>query len=146
MRAGPGLYKQPLTNHFFAVEIGGIEQAYFTECTGLQGEVEVLSYEEGGCNNFIHKRPGRSKFSNITLKKGFGDNDYMWRWFQGVVEGKIERRNLSLRLMDTDHSDVAKWDIFRAYPVKFVLSNLTNSQGEVLIETIELSHEGISLA
>jgi len=127
------------------VEIGGIEQARFTECSGLQGEVDVLSYEEGGCNNYIHKLPGRAKFSNITLKKGVSFDDELWLWFQGVVEGVIVRKNISVLLMDSDGSTVKRWNLFNAYPVKYVSPPMATSKNEVIIETIELAHEGMTL-
>jgi len=135
----------PLPSFHFAVEIGGIEQGYFTECSGLQGEVEVFSYEEGGCNNFIHKLPGRTKFSNITLKRGFTYSDELWIWFQGVVEGVFERKNLSVKLMDNAGNEIKRWNVFSAYPVKYVCPTLNTGQNEVIIETIELTHEGMSL-
>jgi phage tail-like protein len=56
-----------LTAYHFTVEVEGIAQAQFTECSGLQAEAEVFSYEEGGCNDYVHKLPGRIKFSNLTF-------------------------------------------------------------------------------
>ena len=60
----------PLTTRKFFVEIGNIVRAEFSEVSGLNAEVEVLSYEEGGKNGFVHKLPGRVKFPNVTLKRG----------------------------------------------------------------------------
>src|SRR5437016_8239237 len=59
----------------FYVEVGtkgsGREiQALFTEVSGLQVEMQVMDYEEGGVNNYIRRLPGRLKVGNVTLKRG----------------------------------------------------------------------------
>ena len=47
----------------FYVEIDGMAQAVFTEVSGLQLEMEVMEYQEGGNNDFVHRLPGRTKSS-----------------------------------------------------------------------------------
>jgi len=135
-----------LAAYHFTVEVEGIAKAHFTECSGLQVEAEVFSYEEGGCNDYIHKLPGRIKFSNLTLKRGVSSNDELWLWFQKVIQGSIERKNVSVILHNPDDSEAKRWNFFRAYPVKFVSPNLVSNQNQVSIETMELAHEGMSLA
>ena len=60
--------------YHFAVEIDGIQEAYFRSCSGLTSEAEVVPVQEGGLNTTEHKLIGRTKFSNLVLKQGFADD------------------------------------------------------------------------
>src|SRR5262249_26132803 len=42
----------------------------FQECSGLEVEMDVQEYQEGGRNDGIIRRAGRAKYSNIVLKRG----------------------------------------------------------------------------
>ena len=79
----------PLQSGRFLVEIGSEVVANFQECTGLTMEVEVQEYVEGGNNEFVHKLPGRVKYTNITLKRGVTDNAQFSAWRPKVEGGKI---------------------------------------------------------
>lgn len=136
----------PATTHCFAVEIGKIQQALFSELSGLQAEVEVFPYEEGGCNDFVHKLPGRTKFSNITLKRGVTSTDDLWQWFHNVVEGKVERKEVSVVLLDGAQRQVKRWNFSSAYPVKWVGPALKAGENAISIETLELAHQGITVS
>ncbi len=135
----------PLASFRFVVEAGGTAVATFTECSGLQAEVEVVTYEEGGRNDYVHRLPGRAKFSNITLKRGLMETDDLWAWFEGVVNGKVVRRNVSIILYDSEHNEVRRWNLVEAYPVKWVGPAFNTGSSAVSIETLELAHEGMLL-
>jgi phage tail-like protein len=142
----PGLRVDPLTTHSFSVEIGQIQHAMFSEFSGLQAEVEVLSYEEGGCNDFVHKLPGRTKFSNITLKRGVAYTDELWLWFMQVMNGAVMRKNVSVVLYNAAHKEVKRWNFVRAYPVKWSGPAFKASENAISIETLELAHEGMMVS
>src|SRR6266704_5223722 len=61
----------PYKNFRFLVEIEGITQAGFSECSGFGSEVEVIEYREGGEPTAVRKLPGRAKYPNITLRWAF---------------------------------------------------------------------------
>ncbi len=42
----------------------------FREVTGLDVELEMESIKEGGQNRFTHQLPIRSRYTDITLKRG----------------------------------------------------------------------------
>ena len=70
------------------MEIGGIAQAVFTEVSGLQLEMEVMEYQEGGNNDFVHRLPGRTKSSNLTLKRGMTNSNEFFQWYAELAQGK----------------------------------------------------------
>ena len=130
----------------FWIEIGGITEAYFTECSGLSVETEVQEYAEGGLNDHVHKLPGRSKFGNITLKRGWAETDELWRWYAKIVLGKIERRPVSIIMFENKSQNAgqpkARWDLQDAFPVKWQGPDFRSDGNSTAIETLELAHEG----
>ena len=136
----------PFATLRFHVEIEGIEEAGFTECSGLQVETEVFSYEEGGLNNTVHQLPGRSKFSNITLKRGVTNSNELWDWYYKVITGDVKRKNVSVVLYGCDYSEVMRWNLANAFPVKWVGPNFVSGENNASVETLELAHEGIEVS
>ena len=134
-----------LTSKFY-IEIQGIEQASFAECSGLAVETEVFEYQEGGLNEYVHKLPGRSKVSNVTLKRGITDSNELWDWYRDVVQGKIERKNVSIVLYDLEGNEVMRWAFIDAYPVKWSGPAFKADANAITIETLELAHRGMNLS
>lgn len=136
--------KDPYLSFRFRVEIDGIENGGFTEVSGLQAEVEVFDYREGGVNEFIHKLAGPVRYpSNVTLKHGLMEADRIWKWEQEMLDGRIERHNMSIILMDAAGRDKWRWEFKKAYPVRWSGPDLRASTAEVAIETLELAHQGL---
>ncbi len=142
------LVPEPYAGNRFWVEISGVAEAFFTECNGLQIETEVFEYKEGGLNTFVHKLPVRTKYSNITLKRGFGDSNALWDWYAGTLKGKVMRKSISILLYAPGKPDAPakRWNVQDAYPIKWVGPELKATNGSYLIETLELVHSGFSLA
>lgn len=138
-----GRVKEPLTAYRFAVEIEGLQQAVFTECSGLQVESEVLRVEEGGRNNYVHVLPGRLKVSNVTLKWGITDSRELWDWFKGLVNGLIERKHVHIVVYNQAGEEKARWTLRDAYPVKWVGPTFRASEAAIGIESLELAHAGL---
>ena len=133
-----------LATHFF-VEVDGIDQAGFTECSGLQAQTEVFEYKEGGQNEYTHKLAGRSSYSNVTLKWGVTDSNSLWEWYQNVIRGKIERKNVSIVLYTDDQQEARRWNLREAYPVKWSGPAFNADKTGVSIETLELAHHGFEV-
>src|SRR5579875_2900487 len=80
----------------FWVEIDGVAQAFFKECSGLQLQTEVFEYAEGGLNGYTHKIPGRTQVGNLTLRRGLVQDDQLWTWYSAVMEGRVQRRTVTV--------------------------------------------------
>jgi phage tail-like protein len=138
-----GQKPDPYRGFRFRVEIDGIAVAHFSEVSGLQVETETEPYEEGGVNDFVHQLPKRTKFQNITLKRGITDVDTLWQWHQDVVIGKFQRKNGSIILLDEAGEDRWRWNFSNAFPVKWSGPDLRADSNTVAFETVELAHNGI---
>src|SRR5215471_18579038 len=95
----------PFANFNFLVESGGLIQAGFSECTGLNSETNVIEYREGADDTTVRKLTGLSKFGNVTLKNGVGTGQQIFEWRRMVTEpsddsAREPRRNISIILLD----------------------------------------------
>jgi phage tail-like protein len=133
------------SNCRFYVMIEGIAQAAFAEVNGLQIETEVMEYAEGGNNNFIHRLPGRTKISNLTLKRGMVGSNELFKWYAKSVQGHIEPRNLSVIMYDAAGNELMRWDFIKAYPIKWIGPQFSASSNANAVETLELAHAGLAL-
>jgi len=136
----------PLPKFHFLVEWGG-NRLGFTEVSGLDVETEVIEYREGASPEYHKtKMPGMQKFGNITLKRGSfkGDNQY-FEWWNTVQLNTIERRDLTIKLLNENHEPVITWQVKNAWPAKVQGTDLKADGNEVAIESIELVHEGLTV-
>ncbi|MFL6414185.1 MAG: phage tail protein [Bryobacteraceae bacterium] len=126
----------------FAVEIEGLVAGGFSDVEGLQVEIEVEEYREGGLNGYTHKRAGPAKHaSNLSLKRGLvGKTLSDWCW--DVVGGTIDRKNISVVILDETGEEQVRWNFEQAFPVKWVGPQLKSSGNEIAVETLELVHKG----
>ncbi len=131
----------------FYVEVGGIISAEFTECNGLTVDRDVYEITAGGVNDFIYKKPGRLKWSNITLRRGITYSRDLWNWFSaGMYGGPVTRKNISIILGNAQMKKVKQWDVIAAFPVKWSGADLSTSTLEVALESIEIAHHGMRLS
>jgi phage tail-like protein len=136
----------PLSKFHFSVDWGGTKIG-FTEVSGLDVETEVIEYRQGASPEYNKiKMPGMQKFSNITLKRGTfkSDNEY-YTWWNTVKLNTIERRDITIKLLNEDHDPVVIWKVKNAWPTKIQSTDLKADGNEVAIESMELVHEGLSI-
>jgi len=136
----------PLPKFHFQVEWGG-SKIGFTEVSGLDITTEVIEYRDGASPEYSKvKMPGQRKFSNITLKRGtFANDNQFYLWFNTVSLNTIERRNLTIALLNENHEPVIVWKVKNAWPTKITPTDLKADGNDVAIESIELVHEGLTI-
>ena len=133
----------------FVVELGSVQVAGFAECTGLNMETKVFEYKEGGNNGTTLKFPEASTYGNVTLKRGMTQSTDLLDWHLDVINGQFHtnpraaKANIAIVLNDEAGNAAWRWNLLRAFPVKWVGPELKASGNEVAIETLELAHEGI---
>jgi phage tail-like protein len=128
----------------FVVEIEGLLVGGFSEVRGLESEIEVTPYREGGLNSFEHKLPGPVTTANLVLVHGLTDIDTLWNWYDNVCKGIIKRKNGTILLLDRQQTPVMWWDFRNAYPVKWMGPQLdAGTATAVAVEQVELAHEGL---
>lgn len=134
----------PYLGFNYVVEIKDIQVAGFSEVSGLQVEIEVQDYREGGLNTHLHRLPGPARYpNNLVLRRGLA-GDQLWLWHQDVVNGRIVRKNGSIILRDSAGKERWRWNFVQAYPVRWTGPELRAQSAEVAVEAVELVHKGIA--
>jgi phage tail-like protein len=132
----------PVAELRFKVEVQGVSIGRFSECSGIQVEIETKDYMEGGSNDFVHKLPTRVKYPNIVLKRGVTHEDALLKWFWDCRTA-VQRKEMTIELLGPGKSSVRTWAFMNAYPVKWVGPNLKASSNQVATETLEIVHNGL---
>jgi phage tail-like protein len=138
--------RDPYVHLRFALQIGEVTLAMFTECSALTIETETFEYAEGGLNSHTHKLPTRTKYGNVTLKRGLDETHELYDWYLQVVSGDFKRQHISIVLYDIYNSHdkpARKWDLMDAYPCKWTGPDLRVDSGAVAVETVEFAHAGL---
>jgi phage tail-like protein len=145
--AQTGQRVDPYRAYNFLVEIDGIAQGSFTECTGLGSTTEVIENREGGDNLTVRKLPGKTSYSDISLKWGLTDSTELWDWRQQIADGNVVRKNGSIVVFDLANStEVARWNFVRAWPTKWEGASFSAKGNDIAIDTLVLAHEGLTRA
>jgi len=141
-----GTRVDPYRNFNFLLEIEGITQAGFSDCTGFGASTDPIEYREGGDNKTVRKLPGLTKFNNVTLKWGLTDSRELYEWYRDIVNGKIERKNGSIVCLDTEGTEKVRWNFFNAWPTKWDAPDFSAKGNDVAIDSLDLACEGLERA
>jgi phage tail-like protein len=126
----------------FKVEIDNVTQGAFKAVDGLEVETEIIEFQDGD-DRTLRKRPGRTKFSDVTLKRGIVENRELWDWFEEIQAGKHERKSVSIVLCDDSGDEVMRYDLFEAWPCKWKGFSLDGKGTDVAVEEISFVIEGM---
>jgi phage tail-like protein len=135
---------EPFLTFNFAVEIEGLLVGGFTEVSGLESDIEVEDYREGGVNGFVHKLPGPTRYANLELRHGLTAIGTLWDWYHRTTRGVVQRKNGTIMLLDPKQVPVMWWNFRNALPVRWVGPTFGATSDEVGVESIELAHEGLT--
>ena len=139
----------PFTALHFTVGWGDSNQTVsFSEVSGLTLESEPIEYRGGeDVSLTVRKIPGLKKYGNVTLKRGMvpAENG-LWEWWNTIQSGTVERRTVTVSLLNEEHKPVVSWEIQDAWPVKVEGPGLNATGNEIAIETLEFAHEGMKIS
>lgn len=137
----------PLPKFYFIVAFGDGTSAKFQEVTGLDMETQIIEYQAGNSKVFSPvKMSGIKKFSAVTLKKGvFAKDNNFFDWFSKIDMNTIERKSITISLLDETGKPTMVWTLSNAWPSKISGTDLKSDGNEVAVETLEIAHEGLSI-
>ena len=133
----------PYANFNFTVDIGAGDELGFSEAELPAGELAVIEYREGADRtNASRKLPGRVSYPNVVLRRGLAGRLELFDWWKAARDGQVDRRNVRITLLDEARAPVQTWRLRNAWPAKLSSSQLNARGNEVVIESLELAHEG----
>ncbi|MBN1641152.1 MAG: phage tail protein [Anaerolineae bacterium] len=139
--------EDPLAGFNFRLDVGERIAGYFTECSGIGSEHDIIEHKvvDTQGHEIVRKIPGRLKWSDVTLKRGITSNLEIWNWRDLVVQGKMSdaRQNCSIVMLSRDYQEVAIWNFYNAWPSKVSGPSLKADSNEFGIEEVTIVHEGM---
>lgn len=136
----------PLSVFHFAVVWGG-SNISFQEVSGLNVNSEKIAYRGGASPESSDiVMPGRRTYDDIVLKRGIfaGDSEF-YKWINTAVMNDVERRDLTISLLNSEHAPVVTWKVKNAWPMKLEGPSMNSTGNEVAVESLTLAHEGLSI-
>jgi phage tail-like protein len=135
-----------LGNYRFLIELDGKSAGFFKSMSGMGSKQDVIEYKMGG-DKSVRRKAGRVTFNNIVLEKGFSTNGALYDWRKKVIDGskdgKDDRKDGAIVILDHDGSEQVRYNFFRAWPVSWEAPALTAGAAESAIEKIELAVEWV---
>lgn len=127
-------------NFNFRVEIEGLAAGAFKEIEGMGSETEVIEYGWMPAR-ILRKRPGRTKYFDITFKRGYTNDPTLWEWRKKVIDGAIERKSGSIIICADDGDEISRWNFFDAWPTKWKGFSLKGKGNDGVVEEITMTLE-----
>ncbi len=145
--AQTGVSTDPYRAYTFKLEIQGVTEGHFTQCSGMSVRVPSIPYREAGAGQIVHRLPGPIEYGEITLRYGLTTSTQLWQWFQTAVKGQVERRNVSIVMLGDDGATpVLQWNLINAWPTEWRGALLDALGHEAAIESITLVFETLDRA
>lgn len=131
----------------FKLTLGGVEAAgYFTSVDGLGDTSEVVEHRSSVPNGspIVQKVEGQLSWNNITLKRGVDAKNDLSQWRALVIKSGAEaaRKDGIIELVSSTGTPVATFKFVRGWPCRYSASGMDASGNEVMIEELEIVHEG----
>ena len=127
--------QDPYKGFRFRVEIHGVQQAGFSECSSLGSHIEVVEYREGGDTATVRKLTGKTSYPDITLKWGMTDSQDLYAWHLQTVQGTVQRQDGSVIQLDDTGNEKLRWNFYKAWPSKWDGPTYSAKGNDVAIET-----------
>ncbi len=137
----------PFRSYNFKLDIGGVTEAHFTECSGLGVKVTSIAYREAGNNQVVRHIPGPVDYAAVTLRYGLTTSRELWDWLQSAAQGRVERKNVSILMLDSQGTtEVMRWNLIDAWPSEWHGASLDALAREVAIESMTLVYDTLERA
>ena len=136
----------PPVGFHFRVEFHGLEKELvdvrFQTAVGLTVDMQTQSIKEGGEHRFEHVLPIRTKYSNLVLKRGLTVDSKLIKWCRDAFDSLlIYPKNVDVFLLNEEHEPLMTWNLIRAWPKKWSVSDFNAEKGALVIETLELQYQ-----
>lgn len=119
----------------------------FSECDGLQIDLEPKTVTQGGATNAVTQLMGQSRPGQLTLRRGMTASADLWAWMAAAsVPGKDLRADGQVVMYDGARQAQATFLLSGCLPVRLRGPSLNAQTGLVAVEELGLAVGQLSLA
>jgi phage tail-like protein len=113
----------------------------FQSVGGLNAQIGTVTHREGGELLYSHRLPDAITYDNLILKRGVIVGSPLTIEFNAAMTlFKFAPSNVLVTALSEDKIPLAGWMFIRAYPVRWLTSDLSADSPSVMIETMELAY------
>jgi phage tail-like protein len=114
----------------------------FTQCSGLEMQIDVLQYPEGGNNEFVHQLPGQLRYPNLVLTRGLTNADAVFKWFS-ATRSQPQLKEVTIIFQNQKQEPIRTFTFADAFPVRWSGPTAEAGTATVAMETLEIAHGGL---
>lgn len=132
----------PLQKYRFRVTIPGLPaEIGFTQVSGLDLEIGVAEYSEGGYP-YTHKVPGKPKVSEVTCQRGcYSGDSSIYEMVKKALTDPNFRQTITIEHLDR-YGNVGKtYKLAECWASKWEGDDLDATSDDVAVETLTLQYE-----
>lgn len=112
----------------------------------MESETEIESYREGtDPAGLTHFRPGNHKPGRIAITREWHDSGELFDWYKTVLDGKTERKSVSVIFHNDAGEELARMNFFNCWPSKWTMPDLNARNSGHATEKIEIVFETMEL-
>jgi phage tail-like protein len=153
-RFAEGERHDPFRNFNFRIIMCDREVAACRKMSALDVTINTVKFRAGNNHSSVDEvMPGRVEYKPVTFESGVTNDNTLEEWANQLVAHEASptprspdplfRRTVEIHVLDIDGTMVKKYILHRAWPSKFTaMSDLAGDGNDVIIETLELTHEG----
>jgi phage tail-like protein len=143
----PADKKKGLTTQFKIV-VPDLRDMVFHSCEGLEAEVEVISFSEGGSLDAPRTGRGRARVNLISFGQGTTADKAgrtIFDWFKDVRDASksLDKKTLSISLNTIEGKSLAEWHVHNAWPCRWKAPIMSDDSTQTGVEYLTFAHEGI---
>lgn len=134
---------RPPLGCYYHVSLGTDISGMFSSVSGLNFELEVETYQEGGLNTGVRFFPTVPMPQRLVLERGIVAEDVSVRWLMATQLGTFNKMEGTITLLDDQGKRQNMWRILDAYPIRYEGPALSAMESKVAISRVEIMHTGV---
>lgn len=130
--------------HNFKIKIPDMDDinTEFVSVSGVVSESEEIEFMHG-TDPYVRRRPGRVTYEPVVLERVYKGVDDFYGWRLEVENGNIERRDVTITMMDSAFNAVRAMMLEGAWPSKWEMPDMDASSSGPAMERITLTVERV---
>jgi phage tail-like protein len=143
--AGAGFLRTAVSGTHFKLEIDGVIVGGVHTIDAVDSESDVVFTPNSGAPG-VTASPGAVTVQSVSIERGYSANQEWYKWRKAVLDGKVDRRSMSIIILSDTGQEIARYNFFECWPTKYhgpALSKAKSSAHatekiEVVWETFEM--------
>jgi len=128
----------------YRVEINGRPVVGARSLTDLNAlHQQLRSGYQDGEDGVSRTRPGKHMPGKLVLTKDWSNTLEWYTWRKAVIDGKTDRRSISIIFHDDAGTEVGRMNFYNCWPVKHVMPEMNAKSSGHASETMELNYDSV---